>query len=93
MLWNCYRYIYVYFVCMQCINRHIIIRVCLVKYIEALLHVHSQCVMTTRMAYSNLYVFNKKESIKDFLKEFNFKCLANNICDNMEWKKVLYYIS
>ena len=64
----------VYLVCMQCINRHIIIRVCLVKYVAAVLHVHSQCVMTTRMTNSSLYVFNKKEPIKDFLKRFEFKC-------------------
>ena len=39
------------------------------------------------------YVFNNKESIKDLLNRVGFKCLANNICDNMEWKKVLYYTS
>ena len=64
----------------------IIISICLVKYVAAVLHVYSQHVMTTRMANSNLYVINNKESIKDFLKRFEFKCLANNICDNMEWK-------
>ena len=62
------------------------------KKVVADLHVHSQHVMTTRMANGNLYVFNKKGSIKDFLNRVEFKYLVNNICDNMEWKKVLYYI-
>ena len=69
------KYVCILYVCSVCIQ----LLGMSSKKVAADLHVHSQRVMKTRMANDNLYIFNKKESIKDFLNRVEFKCLVNDM--------------